>query len=457
MRRLSVATSTGNDGLAPHATQREQSTQRERLTNEHKRVLGGALVGTTIEWFDCFIYAQAAGLIFATQFFSPVSDQSPGLAQIIAWASLGISFLFRPLGAILAGHLGDRIGRKPVLVVTLVGMGLATFLMGLLPNYAAWGIAAPILLVLLRIMQGMSAGGEWGGAALIAVEHAPVLRRGYFGAFPQLGVPLGMMLATIMMLTLTAAMSPEQFEAWGWRIPFVSSLVLILVGFFIRRSVEESPVFTEMEQLRERSSAPLKDLFAGHSKLVGLCALIFAGNNAAGYLLIAFFVSYGSKTLGFPRPTVLGIMLLGSAAWFFSTLISGHISDIIGRKTIFVWGYAALILWSLPLWLLVDTGQIFLFALATIVLGVLLGVTYGPQSALYAEIFPASVRLSGLNISYALGSIIGGAFAPMISQMILEQTGNAIYIGVYIAVLCFFSMLAVMAVPKGIQGRSLRQ
>ncbi|WP_408911232.1 MFS transporter [Corynebacterium gottingense] len=427
----------------------------EKLTNEHKRVLGGALVGTTIEWFDFFIYAQAAGLIFATQFFNPVAQESPGLAQIIAWASLGISFLFRPFGAILAGHLGDRIGRKPVLVLTLVGMGLATFLMGLLPNYESWGIAAPILLVVLRIVQGMSAGGEWGGAALIAVEHAPGLRRGYFGAFPQIGVPLGMMLVTIMMLTLTAAMTPEQFEAWGWRIPFLSSLALILVGVFIRRSVEESPVFTEMEQLCERSSAPLKDLFAGHSKLVGQCALIFAGNNAAGYLLIAFFVSYGSKTLGFPRPVVLGIMLLGSGAWFISTLVSGHISDVIGRRAVFFWGYAALILWSLPQWVLVDSGEIFLFALATIVLGILLGVTYGPQSALYAEIFPASVRLSGLNISYALGSIIGGAFAPMISQLILEQTGNAIYIGVYIAVLCVCSMLAVAAVPKEIQGRAL--
>lgn len=434
-----------------------EPTAREKLTNEHKRVLGGALVGTTIEWFDFFIYAQAAGLIFATQFFNPVSNDSPGLAQIIAWASLGISFLFRPLGAIIAGHLGDRMGRKPVLVITLMGMGIATFLMGLLPTYSAWGIAAPILLVVLRIIQGMSAGGEWGGAALIAVEHAPALRRGYFGAFPQLGVPLGMMLATIMMLTLTAAMSPEQFEAWGWRIPFLSSLVLILVGFFIRKSVEESPVFTEIEELRERSSAPLKDLFAGHSKLVGLCALIFAGNNAAGYLVIAFFVSYGSKVLGFPRATVLGIMLLASAAWFLSTLIGGLVSDVVGRRTIFIWGYLALILWALPTWVLVDSGQIFLFAMGTIVLGSLLGFTYGGQPALYAEMFPASVRLSGLNIGYALGSIIGGAFAPMISQMILERSGNAIYIGVYIAIVCLISLLGVLGVQKGIQGRSLSE
>lgn len=430
-------------------------TQQQKMLNEHKRVLAGAMVGTTIEWFDFFIYAQAAGIIFASQFFDPVSNESPGLAQIISWASLGISFLFRPLGAILAGRIGDRVGRKPVLVITLVGMGLATFLMGMLPTYEAIGLAAPILLVLLRILQGMSAGGEWGGAALIAVEHAPVLRRGFFGAFPQIGVPLGMLLATIMTLTLTTAMTPEQFESWGWRIPFLSSLVLIFVGFLIRRTVEESPVFSEMEELRERSSAPLKDLFSGHGKLVGLCALIFAGNNAAGYLVIAFFVSYATKVLGFDRPVALGIMLLAGGCWLISTLVGGIASDVVGRRSLFIVGYIALILWAIPTWVLVDTGNLFMFTIGTAGLGALLGFTYGGQPALYAEMFPASVRLSGLNIGYALGSIIGGAFAPMISQLILERTGNSIYIGVYIAVICFISLLGVIAVPKGIQGRDL--
>lgn len=226
------------------------------ITSEHKRVLAGSMVGTTIEWFDFFIYAQAAGLIFATQYFDPVSNENASLAQIISWASLGISFLFRPLGAIIAGHLGDRLGRKPVLVVTLVGMGLATMLMGLLPNYSAIGIAAPILLVVLRILQGLSAGGEWGGAAMLAVEHAPRGRRGLFGAFPQVGVPLGMFLATIFMLVLSAGLSQEQFLAWGWRIPFLSSVVLIFLGYFIRRTVEESPAFAELQDLQKKESAP---------------------------------------------------------------------------------------------------------------------------------------------------------------------------------------------------------
>ncbi|MDY5784592.1 MFS transporter, partial [Corynebacterium sp.] len=193
--------------------------RRNALSSEHKKVLTGSMVGTTIEWFDFFIYAQAAGLIFAAQYFNPASDASASFGQIVSWASLGISFLFRPLGAIVAGHLGDRLGRKPVLIVTLVGMGVATMLMGFLPTYETIGIAAPILLVLLRIMQGLSAGGEWGGAALLTVEHAPNGQRGYFGAYPQIGAPAGMVLATVFMLVLTAMLTPEQFNAWGWRIP----------------------------------------------------------------------------------------------------------------------------------------------------------------------------------------------------------------------------------------------
>ncbi|WP_027004370.1 MFS transporter [Corynebacterium halotolerans] len=427
------------------------------LTKEHRKVLSGAMVGTTIEWFDFFIYAQAAGLIFATQYFNPVSNDSPALAQVIAWASLGISFLFRPLGAVLAGHLGDRLGRKPVLVLTLIGMGGATVAIGLLPNYAAIGIAAPLLLVLLRILQGISAGGEWGGAALIAVEHAPTNRRGYFGAFPQVGVPAGMLLATLFMLVVTTVLTPEQFEAWGWRVPFVSSLVLIFIGFFIRRLVEESPVFSEMEELKQKSSAPLSELFRGHSKTVLLAALIFAGVNAAGYLAIAFFVSYGTNVLGMGRPVVLGLTSVTAIAWIVATLYFGAVSDRLGRRRTFAFGYLAMILWAIPTWLLIDTANPLLFGIAVVVLGALLGVTYGPQPALYAEMFPASVRLSGVSIGYAIGSIIGGAFAPMIAELLLDNTGNSLSIGVYIAVISAISLAAVLLVPKGIQGKNLHE
>ena len=377
----------------------QQPAQGPGITTEHKRVLAGSMVGTTIEWFDFFIYAQAAGLIFATQYFDPVSNESASLAQIISWASLGISFLFRPLGAILAGHLGDRLGRKPVLVVTLVGMGLATMLMGVLPTYASIGMAAPILLVVLRILQGLSAGGEWGGAAMLAVEHAPQGKRGLFGAFPQVGVPLGMFLATIFMLVLSAVLTPEQFLAWGWRIPFLSSVVLILLGYLIRRAVEESPAFAEMEELKEKSTAPLAVLFKGHLGTVIKCALIFAANNAIGYFVIAYFTAYGTKVVGYTRPQALAVALVASIGWFIGTLYFGHFSDKVGRRTTFIGGYVVLALYITPVFLAVDSGNVMLFGAAVFLLGVILGASYGPQSAMYAEMFPVKVRLSGA-VSY---------------------------------------------------------
>lgn len=425
------------------------------MTAEHKRVLAGSMVGTTIEWFDFFIYAQAAGLIFAAQFFDPVSNENPSLAQIISWASLGISFLFRPLGAILAGHLGDRMGRKPVLVITLLGMGVATTLMGLLPTYHAIGLAAPILLVLLRILQGMSAGGEWGGAALLTVEHAPNGRRGFFGSFPQIGVPMGMALATIFMLVLSAILSTEQFLAWGWRIPFLSSVVLIALGYFIRRAVEESPAFEEMQELKKDSSAPLAVLFKSHWGTVLKCALIFAANNAIGYFVIAYFLAYGTKYVGYERTDVLGASLVASAFWLASTLYFGKLSDRVGRKRTFVIGYIALAIWCVPMWLLVDTGSIAMFYLAVIVTGALLGPTYGPMCALFAEMFPVKVRLSGVSIGYAIGSIIGGAFAPMIAEILYTTFNTSMAIATYSVAISLISLIGVLMVPKGIQDKDL--
>lgn len=425
------------------------------MTAEHKRVLAGSMVGTTIEWFDFFIYAQAAGLIFAAQFFDPVSNENPSLAQIISWASLGISFLFRPLGAILAGHLGDRMGRKPVLVITLLGMGAATMLMGLLPTYHAIGLAAPILLVLLRILQGMSAGGEWGGAALLTVEHAPNGRRGFFGSFPQIGVPAGMALATIFMLVLSAILSSEQFLAWGWRIPFLSSVVLIALGYFIRRTVEESPAFEEMQELKKDSSAPLAVLFKSHWGTVLKCALIFAANNAIGYFVIAYFIAYGTKYVGYERTDVLGASLVASAFWLASTLYFGKLSDRVGRKRTFIIGYIALAIWCVPMWMLVDTGSIAMFYVAVIVTGALLGPTYGPMCALFAEMFPVKVRLSGVSIGYAIGSIIGGAFAPMIAEILYTTFNTSMAIATYSVAISLISLIGVLMVPKGIQDKDL--
>ncbi|WP_144790876.1 MFS transporter [Kocuria palustris] len=430
-------------------------TPDRTVSREEKKVLAGTLIGTTIEWYDFFIYAQAAGFILATHFFNPLGEESAALAQVVSWASLGISFLFRPLGAVVAGHLGDKLGRKAVLVMTLVGMGGATALIGLLPTYAAIGIWAPILLVLLRVLQGFSAGGEWGGAALMAVEHAPRGKRGFFGAFPQIGVPLGMLLATLFMFAMTSALSPEQFEAWGWRVPFLSSVVLIVVGFAIRRSVDESPVFQEMQLRRAESSAPLGRLLRSNKREVALAALIFAGNNAAGYMVIAFFASYGTKVLGMSRADTLVATLVGGIGWLVFTMLGGWISDRLGRVRTFQLGYAICILWAVPLWFLLDTASLPLFALAIFVLTIGLGPSYGPQSAMYAEMFPARVRFSGVSIGYAFGSIIGGAFAPMIAQLLLNRTGQGWVIGLYIAGICLVSLIAVSFVRRSDQDSDL--
>lgn len=425
------------------------------VSREEKRVLAGTLVGTTIEWYDFFIYAQAAGLILATQYFNPIGNESPALAQIVAWASLGISFFFRPLGAIVAGYIGDKYGRRIALVLTLVMMGIATVGVGLIPTYAQIGLAAPILVVLLRVLQGFSAGGEWGGAALMAVEHAPRTKRGLFGAFPQIGVPLGMILATAMTFFLNSILTEEQYLSFGWRIPFWSSILLIVVGFYIRHSVEESPVFKQMQELKKEESAPLRTLFRGNTREVVLAALIFAANNAAGYLVIAFFISYGTKTLGMERSTTLVASLVGGFGWLLFTLIGGWMSDKVGRVRTFQLGYIAMILWAVPMWFLIDSAVPLLFTLAILILTVTLGPSYGPQSALYAEMFPAHIRFSGISIGYALGSIIGGAFAPMIAELILTETGKSWMIGIYIAAIALVSLIAVSLVPKNIQGINL--
>lgn len=435
-------------------TDTRERTQTGRMPAEERRVLAGTLVGTSIEWYDFFIYAQAAGLVLAPLFLAPVAESNPGLAQVLSFATIGISFLFRPLGAIVAGYLGDKLGRKRMLVFTLIMMGLSTSLIGFLPTYAAIGIAAPILLILLRILQGFSAGGEWGGAALMAVEHAPNARRGFFGAFPQIGVPIGMILATFTLWVLTSSMSPEAFMAWGWRIPFLLSIVLIIVGYVIRRAVEESPVFEELLRRRKESSTPLRELFRHNTKQVVLTAVIFIANNAAGYLLIAYFATYAVTALGMDRPSVLLATTFASFGWLVFTLWGGRVSDRLGRVRTFQIGYVFLALWAVPMWFLIDTGEILWYFVALFVMTFGLGLSYGPQASLYAEMFPARVRYSGVSIGYALGAILGGAFAPMIAESLMNATGQSWTIGVYIAIASVISLVGVSLV-KETKGRDL--
>ncbi|MFP5311514.1 MAG: MFS transporter, partial [Actinomycetes bacterium] len=332
------------------------SLEQRRPAGENRRVAFATIIGTTIEWYDFFIYANAAGLVFAKLFFEPAGND---IGILISFASVGLSFLFRPLGAFLAGHYGDRLGRRAMLVLTLIMMGAATTLIGVLPTFETAGIVAPILLLLLRILQGISAGGEWGGAVLMAVEHAPRNKRGLFGSFPQLGVPLGMLLASAVLALMSGVVSPgAAFVEWGWRIPFLLSFVLIVVGFMVRRSVEESPVFEEIAQKKQQTRVPVVELFRKHWLLVVIAALVFAGNNAVGYMTTGgYIVSYATNPSGLAmdRTEVLLAVTASAALWFIFTLAAGFLADSIGRKKTYVIGYACLIMTVFPLFWLVNT------------------------------------------------------------------------------------------------------
>lgn len=408
-----------------------------------RRVAFATIVGTTIEWYDFFIYATAAGLVFAQVFFAPAGES---IGLLLAFASVGISFLFRPLGAFLAGHFGDRIGRRPMLVLTLILMGAATTLIGILPTYATAGILAPVMLLLLRILQGISAGGEWGGAVLMAVEHAPRDRRGRAGAFPQLGVPLGMLLASGITAVMTGWVSPgAAFIEWGWRVPFLLSIVLIGVGYMVRRAVDESPVFQEIATKKQQTKVPAAELFRKHWLLVLLAALVFAGNNAAGYMATGGFIpSYATSRVGLDRTDVLLAITFAAAMWFLFTLLSGYLADIIGRKRTYLIGFAAQALMVFPLFWLIDTGSLAMLYLALGLFTIGLGLSYGPQAAWYSEIFPASVRFSGVSISYAIGAILGGAFAPTIAQTLIQTTGSSAAVSLYLFGMTLLSIIAVL-------------
>lgn len=425
-----------------HSTARN----RKAFSTEDKKVLTATLVGTSIEWYDYFIYAQVAGLVLSNLFFSPLVNAEPAFAQIISFASIGISFLFRPLGGIICGYLGDRYGRKVMLAMTLVLMGASTTLIGLLPTYAQIGFWGPLLLIFFRIMQGFSAGGEWGGAALMAVEHAPAHRRSFFGCFPQIGAPLGLIVATLMFSSISALLSHEQFMSWGWRLPFLFSIVLIIIGTLIRRRLEESPVFTHMQVRQTQSRAPLRQLFQHHRIQVIQTALIFMANNAAGYLIIAFIVPYGRKYLSLPASTLMLICTMASISWLLFTILGGYLGDRLGRIRTFQIGYLVLIVWAIPMWQLIDTGNVVELFFALMILSLALGLTGGPQATLYAEMFPPQVRYSGVSIGYAIGSILGGAFAATVAQWIIATYQTSWLIGLYILLLSVISLIACSSV-----------
>ena len=403
-------------------------------TAERRRVVAATTIGTAIEWYDYFLYAAVAGLVFNHLMFGPLEG---GLATIISFLTVGLSFLFRPVGAFLAGHFADRFGRRVVLMVTLIAMGGATTLIGVLPTYETAGIWAPILLITLRIIQGISAGGEWGSAVLMAVEHAPTDRRGLYGAGPQIGVPAGLLLSSGVLSIMNTIAPGDAFMDWGWRVPFLLSFVLVLVGYLIRMGVDESPVFAEIaEREEEEATNPIGTLFKKFTPLVLVAALVFAGNGTVGYMTTGGYIQrYATDPEGpvaLDRGDVLNAVTVSAFSWALTTLFAGFISDYIGRRNTYLLGFILQGIGAAALFPLVNTGSLGLLYGALLFLTVGLGLTYGAQSAMYAELFPASIRATGVSITYALGSVLGGAFAPMIAAALVEATGTTFAVSGYL-------------------------
>jgi metabolite-proton symporter len=413
--------------------------------NQKKRVALASAVGTSVEWYDYHVYSIASALVIGKLFFPEIS---PLAGTMAAFATFAIGFIARPLGGILAGHLGDRIGRKKVMVITLTLMGAATMLIGLLPTYEQIGVAAPVLLVMLRLLQGLSAGGEWGSAALMAVEHAPAGQRGRFGNYVQLGTPAGMFLANIVILGATFMLADDQFQAWGWRIPFLLSALMVVVGFVIRVKVDESPVFQALEQDSTLERVPFAELLRNHKARVVLAVLSFIGNNAVGYIFLAFMTAYGTTTLGLARNTMLNVMLAGCVTWFASMIYFARLSDRIGRHKVYFLGYGILAVWAVPFFVLFNTANVGLILLAVVVLTFGLAATYGPQAALFAELFPARVRASGVSLSYAVGACLGGGFSPLIATALFGATGTVYAVAVFMIAFSLISLASIAALRK---------
>lgn len=412
---------------------------------QKKRVALASAVGTSVEWYDYHVYSIASALVIGKLFFP---NASPLAATMAAFATFAVGFIARPLGGILAGHLGDKIGRKKVMVITLTMMGMATMLIGLLPTYSQIGVAAPVLLVVLRLIQGLSAGGEWGSASLMAVEHAPANQRGRFGNYVQLGTPAGMFLANVIILGATFMLTDDQFEVWGWRVPFLLSALMVVIGFGIRMKVDESPVFKELEQSSTLEKIPFAELIRTHKARVGLAVISFLGNNAVGYIFLAFITSYGTSALGLDRNFMLNVLLIGCVTWFGSMIIFARLSDTIGRRKVFFIGYGILILWAFPFFALFNTANASLIILSVVVLTFGLAATYGPQAALFAELFPARLRASGVSLSYALGACLGGGFAPLIATALFGATGTVYSVSAFMVLFCLLSILGLAGMRR---------
>ena len=420
--------------------------------NNMRKVALTALAGTSIEWYDFFLYGAAAALIFPTAFFG---ETTPNTALILSLLTFAAGFIARPIGGIVFGHYGDRVGRKKTLVMALILMGVSSTLIGLLPTYAMIGVTAPILLTSLRFAQGLAIGGQWGGAMLLVTESAPSNQRGYYGAFAQAGAPVGVILANLAFIVTSSLVSEESFYSWGWRIPFLASAVLIAISMYIQLNLEDTKAFKELKLLRENSNenvkvtkrSPIIEALRKYPKRIALAAGAFLSIQVTFYILIAFLLAYGASSENISRDDMLTAVLIASAIMVPIQFVFSSYSDRNGRKGIFMLGAILTGIWAFAIFPLVDTEFFWLIVLAITGGLIFLAMMYRPQAAFFTELFSTEVRYSGATLGYQFGAILGGAFAPTIAALLWNDFG-VIWVSVYIAFASFLTLLSVMALTE---------
>jgi MFS family permease len=421
-----------------------------------RKVAYTALAGTSIEWYDFFLYGAAAALIFPSTFFGEMPESTALILSLLTFAA---GFIARPIGGIIFGHFGDKVGRKKTLVMALMLMGVASTLIGLLPTYAMIGVAAPILLTLLRFAQGLAIGGQWGGAMLLVTESAPAHQRGYYGAYAQAGAPIGVILANLALIVTSALVSEEFFNTWGWRIPFLASAILIAISMYIQLHLEDTDAFKELEAKRAQQTgddrpvtpkSPIVEAMRKYPKRITLAAGAFLSVQVTFYILIAFLLAYGVSSADMPRDDMLTAVLIGSAIMVPTQFMFSSYSDRHGRKGIFMLGAVLSGLWAFAVFPLVDTGNFWLVVLAITGGLVFLAMMYGPQAAFFTELFSTEVRYSGATLGYQFGAILGGAFAPTIAVKLWTDF-DIFWVSVYMAIAALLTLLSVMSLTETFQ------
>ena len=418
-----------------------------------RKVALTSLAGTSIEWYDFFLYGAAAALVFPTAFFGEIPESTALILSLLTFAA---GFIARPIGGIIFGHYGDKVGRKKTLVAALMLMGIASTLIGLLPTYAMIGVTAPILLTTLRFAQGLAIGGQWGGAMLLVTESAPSNKRGYYGAFAQAGAPIGVILANLAFIATSALLPDEAFMSWGWRIPFLASAILIGISMYIQLTMEDTKAFRELQnhqksigsnENREIKKSPVLEALIKYPKRIALAAGAFLSIQVTFYILVAFLLAYGVTSADMSRDVMLSAVLIGSAIMVPVQFMFSSYSDRNGRKGIFMTGAILTAIWAFAIFPLVDTGNFWLIVLAVTFGLSFLAMMYGPQAAFFTELFSTEVRYSGATLGYQLGAIAGGAFAPTIAAKLWTDF-DIFWVSVYIAIASILTLLSVMSLTE---------